>query len=126
MKFNAEQFYQLKDDVDLVKLVQKVYSLSEPLGMGFLHYVEGPLDAETAETFVKTSKAIKPYTVLNLEYVKGRSCKFHVYLGKDIGSPNAGGLYIHQYWNDHQPAHMRELLREFGTDAAQNHPRSGG
>jgi hypothetical protein len=57
-------------DVNLVELVKKVYELSVPQGMGFLHFTPEPLTDEEAATLIDPKYGIR------MDYVKGRGCKF--------------------------------------------------
>jgi len=90
--------------IDLVKFAQKVYELSVPQGMGFLHYTPEPLDESEAKQLVRPDDR---YTVLNMDYVRGRACKMHVYV-------NGGKWFIDDSWYDHTDRVYEKLLSEFG------------
>lgn len=88
-------------DVDMVKFVQKVYELSQPQGMGMLHFQPGGLTSDEAEELVEADGTV------SLDYVKGRSCK--MYTRKDNGR-----LVIGDKWYDHTDAQLSELLEFVG------------
>jgi hypothetical protein len=88
-------------DVNLVELVKKVYSLSQPQGMGFFHFVIRPLTDKEA------SGLIDPKFGINMDYVHGRSCKFFARY-KD------GRLLIQESWYDHTDEQFQALLDAFG------------
>ncbi len=83
----------------LTDIAKAAYDLSEPVGLGFLHYKEGSLTDEEAEALV----AANEYTPLSLDYVKGRCCKLTVWA-------NGGRLYISDSWYDHTPEQLQTLL----------------
>ena len=86
--------------VDLVKFVKKVYELSKPLGLGFLHYTSEPLsDEEAKECIIKGE--------VGMDYVKGRSCKMRARL-------EDGKLLIANKWYDHTDVQLTELLDHVG------------
>ncbi len=95
-------------DVDLVKFAQKVYELSKPQGMGFLHYTSDPLTTEEAEQLVESCKN-DTMCVLSMDYIKGRSCKMHVRRSGDK-------LTISDSWYDHTDEQLKELLRAFNVE----------
>lgn len=76
--------------VDLVKLIQEAYKLSQPMGLGFLHYREGGLEKEEAETLVEEEGE---YAV-SMDYILGRCVKFNVWR-------EHGKLFIRDRWPDH-------------------------
>ena len=85
--------------IDLIKFVKKVYDLSQPLGLGFLHYQEGGLSNEAAKELIKEND---PF-IVNMDYVKGRACKMKVF-------NKEGKLSIHDNWYDHNDNQLKELL----------------
>jgi len=89
--------------IDLVKFVKKVYELSNPQGLGFLHYNPQPLTDEEAEKYIfkKDNSCI-----VMMDYVKGRSCKMNVFKNGDI-------FEISDKWYDHTDNQLKELLNEF-------------
>lgn len=90
-------------DHDLVKMVQAAYDLSVPMGMGFVHYEEGPLSDHTAETIIQNTDST--LAAVSMDYVKGRCVKFTV--RKHSGDDR---LYIPGQWFDHTDEQLRELL----------------
>lgn len=96
--------------IDLVKFAQKVYELSAPQGLGFLHYTPEPLTEEEAKKCTYLDRE-PPYAhgsgvVLDMDYVKGRACKMVVWQ-KD------GKLKIREPWYDHTDGIFKELLNTF-------------
>lgn len=90
---------------DLVKLAQAAYELSRPQGMGFLHYQEGGLTDEEAASLVREGDRFP----LDMDYVKGRSCKLRVINDKER-------LYIHGSWYDHSEQDLKDLLKAVGEN----------
>lgn len=60
-------------DVEPAVVVMHVYNLSSPQGMGFLHYEPEDMTIEQAKEIVEK---IGDRGYINLDYVKGRACKF--------------------------------------------------
>lgn len=89
--------------VDLVKFAQKVYDLSVAQGMGFLHYTKDPLTEEEAKQYIWEDDG---FMVLQMDYVKGRSCKMGVWRENSR-------LYIRRNWYDHTDYQLKELLKTF-------------
>lgn len=86
--------------VDLKMFVKKVYELSMPQGLGFLHYQEGGLTDGEAETLLAHSD---DRIAIDMDYVKGRACKMIVFREN-------GKLFIRNSWYDHTDDQLRELL----------------
>jgi hypothetical protein len=91
--------------VDLVKFAQKVYELSSPQGLGFMHFTPEPLSDEEAKELVDLNKDSK--YPLSMDYVYGRACKMTVFAEE-------GKLEIHDSWYDHTDKQFKDLLSEFG------------
>lgn len=91
--------------VDLAKFAQKVYELSVPRGLGFLHAKSGGLSAEEAAEIVKRSEHAN--VALSMDYVAGRGCKMTVFR-------NLGQLEIRDAWYDHTDSDLTTLLAAFG------------
>ena len=85
--------------VDLVKFAQKVYELSVPQGLGFLHFTPKPLSDEEAKELICNGE-------LDMDYVHGRACKMNVRDNK-----------INDAWYDHTDDQLKELLDAFGIKA---------
>lgn len=92
------------EELDLVKFVQDVYSLSSPQGMGFLHFQDDDLTIKEAKEIVAGFAGNKHHA-LNLDYVHGRACKMTVFLSED------GGYELPDSWFDHTEAQYDELLK---------------
>ena len=88
-------------DVDTVELVKKVYELSLPQGMGFLHFNSQPLTDEEAQSLIAEDGEV------HLDYVRGRACKFSTYKEKDK-------FFIRYPWYDHTDQQFIDLLDHIG------------
>ena len=91
-------------DCKLTDIAKAAYDLSEPVGMGFLHYEPGSLTDEEAESLV-TDNARCP---LSLDYVKGRCCKLTVFA-------HDGRRYIPDNWYDHTAGQLITLLERINA-----------
>jgi len=91
--------------VNLIELAKKVYELSLPQGLGFLHFQEGGLSNMEAENIVELYKD-DFNLALGMDYINGRACKFNVWK-KD------GKLYINNSWYDHTDNQLQQLLAHF-------------
>lgn len=103
-------------DVNMVKFVQKVYELSQPQGMGMMHFTEGPLSEEDAKAFIQEDGTV------SMDYVSGRACKMYTN-NKD------GRITIGDRWHDHSDEQLAELLESLGltsTDGTQVSEHSPG
>lgn len=87
--------------VDMVKFVQKVYELSQPQGMGMIHYQPGGLTDEEAKSIIQSDGTI------DMDYIKGRACKMHT-------NRREGKLTISDNWYDHTDEQLAELLEFVG------------
>jgi len=92
--------------VDKVKLIQKVYEMSVPQGMGFLHYQNEPLSEEDAKRCLREYDPSRTFdqVIIGMDYVHGRACKFNAWVN------NEGELYCHDRWFDHTPEQLDVLL----------------
>lgn len=95
-------------DVDLIKFIKTVYSLSKPQGLGILHYEEGGLSDEDAKKIIERS-ADSPFMAVGMDYVHGRSCKMTVRKEEDR-------LKINDQWYDHSQTQLQELLDICGIE----------
>lgn len=86
---------------NLEEFVQHVYELSEPQGMGFVHYEEGPLTEDEIKQVLENSEYER--IVLSMDYIKGRACKMTVFKEGDQ-------LLIRDSWFDHSEKLLDELL----------------
>lgn len=91
---------------DLRKFVAKAYELSQPQGMGFLHFTEGPLDEATISAILDVRNP--GYCLLNMDYVHGRSVKLGVYV-------RDGRWLINSRWYDHTARQLHALLAADGV-----------
>ena len=87
---------------DLVKLVKDVYHLSRPQGMGYLHYTEGALSDEDAQTII--DQGGQGDCIVSMDYIYGRACKFNVWKDED------DRLWIRSKWFDHTDGDQQSLL----------------
>ncbi len=97
--------------VDLKEFAKKVYELSLPQGLGYLHYEKGGLSDKQAEQivtgitsgiFARNNNRI----ALDMDYVSGRACKMVVF-------KEEGKLYIRKNWYDHTDTQLKLLLEHF-------------
>jgi hypothetical protein len=91
-------------NVDMVKFVQKVYDLSQPQGMGMMHFVAGPLSEEDAKRYIDTDGHV------SMDYVSGRACKMHTRI-------QDGRMVMNDRWYDHSDEQLAELLAHLGITA---------
>ena len=91
-------------DINLIVFTKEVYNLSSPQGFGFLHFEEGELTDEEAKEILDTWKNDKQFA-LEMDYIKGRSCKMVVLRDKDR-------LFIRTPWYDHTNSQLIKLLRK--------------
>ncbi len=92
--------------VNLIEFVKRVYELSIPQGLGFLHYKNrGLTDAEAKQLIItEIPEHFHPVNiVIDMDYVDGRACKMIVFKENDK-------LYIRNSWYDHMDEQLRELL----------------
>ena len=94
-------------EIDPRLLVQVAFSGSRPQGMGFLHHRPGGLDEETLNEIMKSSESGYRKGEIDLDYVHGRSMKFHVRF-----DPDTGKRYIDLDWYDHGREATKHLVRE--------------
>ena len=85
---------------DLVKLAIKAYELSDPQGMGVMHYKPEPLTEEDARSLISNDD---PWSPLMMDYVRGRAVKLTV-IRKDKK------LFLEDLWYDHTDRQYKELL----------------
>lgn len=96
--------------VPLEALVRAAYNPSRPQGLGHLHFESGDLtDAEVAQ-ILERGRGGQRFAV-SMDYVKGRSCKFHVLRDGER-------LFIKNRWYDHGDELLRSLLSGVGLSPA--------
>lgn len=90
--------------VNLIQFIKKVYDLSLPQGLGFLHYRSDSLsDEEAKENLIPDNNRI----IVDMDYVRGRACKMVVFKEKEK-------LLINYPWYDHTDQALQQLLTELG------------
>lgn len=94
---------------DLKECVKAAYALSEPRGLGYMHYQEGPLPDDEAQRQI--DHAARWSKGVNLDYVLGRACKFSVI---EVN----GRLFTPARWYDHTERDLNELLHRIGKVGA--------
>jgi hypothetical protein len=92
---------------DLRKVISAVYELSAPQGLGFLNFTPKPLSDEQIDAILASGSERYP---LDMDYVGGRSCKFHVRREAN------GRLTIPDRWYDHTGEQLRELCKVIGAE----------
>lgn len=102
MKFDTSEMIDITG-VDLKELVKKAYELSNPQGMGYIHFREGPLSDADAQAILDIQQPSYG-AILSMDYVKGRSVKLTVFQQDDK-------LYVRNDWFDHSEDQLKELLR---------------
>jgi len=102
----------------LSKLISAAYDLSVPVGMGFLHYQEGPLPEYALNDILNKfelglikvdQESDYPSVVLNLDYVFGRQVKLSVL-------SQGGKILIDNSWYDHSDEVFQQLLKRIGGE----------
>jgi hypothetical protein len=88
--------------------IKKAFELSQPQGLGFLHHREGPLEEETVQEIIARGHS---RLLADMDYVHGRSCKFHVRKADEDGF-----MLIEPRWYDHGDYELDALLRDLGVE----------
>lgn len=97
------KFYEVTG-ASLEDLARAAYALSEPCGLGHLHYSPGDLcDSDVQDLLNRGSRRIPLY----MDYVNGRCCKFCVWRDQDR-------LFIRSRWQDHYNDDLQALLKQIG------------
>ena len=89
---------------DLSIFIKKVYELSAPQGLGFLHAKNGPLEDSEVESILMDGC---DRIAVEMDYVKGRSCKMVVFKKDDR-------IFIRDAWYDHSDNQLSELISSIG------------
>lgn len=92
--------------IPLEHLAKAAYSRSRPQGLGFMHFQEGDLTDEEIAKIIDRYKNHK-HMAVSMDYVKGRSCKFHV-------RREGERLFIGNTWYDHSTSQLETLLSSVG------------
>lgn len=95
---------------DVRELVRAAYDLSVPQGLGFLHYTPDSLSEEEIDEILAMPSMA--HCLVNMDYVKGRACKFNVW-------QEGESLQIANPWYDHTDAQLTELLRRVGANLSK-------
>ena len=96
--------------VDLKQFVKDVYDLSQPQGLGILHFTPEPLSDEDAASILSNWDKDGRFA-LCMDYVHGRACKMDVFR-------EDGKLMIHDNWYDHTEDQLVTLLKRHNMDIA--------
>lgn len=96
-------------DVPLGALVRAAYSPSRAQGLGHFAFQAGDLSDEDVSEIIERGKS-DPMCAIGMDYVHGRSVKFHV---RRIN----GRLYINNSWYDHTDSELRSLLKAVGLSS---------
>ena len=91
---------------ELTDVAKIAYALSQPQGLGFLHYEDGNLSDEEAKGLVDAEES-DGRIALSMDYVNGRACKLTVFSDEEK-------LYISDSWYDHTPEQLDRLLDGIG------------
>lgn len=91
--------------VNLVEFTKKVYELSVPQGLGFMHFTNDPLNQREIEDIVDMFRDNKRIA-LSLDYIKGRACKMVVFR-------EGTELSISPVWYDHTEEQLKQLFGYF-------------
>jgi hypothetical protein len=97
-----------KFKIDPINLIQLVYELSVPVGMGFLHFEPGPLSYKDSQGIFNNSHrtADDGSVEVNLDYVKGRGCKFNFTFKDEYCE------FQIDRWFDHSDATLSKLIEQ--------------
>lgn len=90
----------------LEALVRAAYNPSRPQGLGHFAFQPGDLSDEDVAAIIERGKD-DPICAVGMDYVHGRSVKFHV---RRIG----GRHFINNRWYDHSDNDLRSLLVAVG------------
>jgi hypothetical protein len=114
MPINPECYIEIPADKlrDAVKLA---FELSSPQGLGILHHRPGGLEDEAVDEII--GREGRGAIAASMDYVHGRSCKFHVYRGGEYDNWD-DKLYIPASWYDHGDWALEQLLTRIGVEDA--------
>ena len=105
--------------VDLRQLLREAYHLSQPQGMGFLHYTPGEeISDEEIDDRINDDGRMYEHTAASVDYLRGRSMKFRV-MREETSIPgifDKSRRYIEDSWHDHSDDALRILLRRVGIE----------
>ena len=89
---------------DLSVFIKKVYDLSQPQGLGFIHAKAGPLEDQEVESILRHGCDKIP---VDMDYINGRACKMMVIQDDDR-------IFIQDAWYDHSDDQLCELISSIG------------
>jgi hypothetical protein len=107
MMMNTDCYIEIPAD-KLKEALQAAYAMSSPQGLGYLHYKDGGLSDSEAAAIIDRERP-DGNIAASMDYVNGRSCKFHVYR-------EGGKLLIAPSWYDHSDYALVGLLAALGVD----------
>lgn len=87
--------------------VQAAYGLSRAVGLGILHFKEGPMPPEQIEQLLSHPT---PFKHVSMDYVHGRQVKLTIYCHPEDGTK----ALIGPRWFDHTDHDLIELLKRCG------------
>lgn len=106
--FDPTHFIEIPAD-KLRDAINLVYDLSQPVGMGHLHWRPGRLDKVTEDAIMEAEPSGD--IAVHMDYVHGRCCKFIVF-------KQDGKLWIRPEWHDHTEGDLITLLYRLGMKDA--------
>lgn len=88
--------------------IRSAYSLSQPQGMGILHYNPAPMTVEEADEIIN---APHNHRYIGMDYVLGRAVKLTIFKDDE-------GYYIEDRgrWFDHTDSQWRELQESISME----------
>lgn len=113
-----EGMIQLPDGINLVTFVQRVYEMSQPQGMGIMHFQAGGLPEDDAKRIIER-EGPDGRIAASMDYVHGRACKMTVFREN-------GHLYVRPSWYDHSASQYKKLLSEFGVTLPEAEDQPAG
>lgn len=106
---------------DLVNFVKHVYAMSAPVGLGYMHFQNGELPDDIAESLCLKALSEESFSeyekqfgriIVNMDYVLGRCCKMYV-------TEFDGKWFINNNWYDHTDQQLDDLLKLIGVDLSR-------
>ena len=93
-------------ELDERALIRAAYAASVPMGLGWLHAIEGALDEETVDVILNHARKFHEGAI-NMDYIHGRAVKLWV-------RQENGRRYVQLNWFDHGREAMAQMLRTLG------------
>lgn len=112
MSINPSEYIAIPRD-QVPTAIKKVYELSSPRGLGFLHAKEGELEDEVIQRLMTQFDKQPNYPVLvSMDYVYGRCCKMTI-----RRHPTDDSLaLLPTHWYDHLDYQLLELMEACGVE----------